>query len=480
MVMERNRGSPQQTKRRNSKQNTPPIQERKKAMKTTIKKIGAFGIAAIMTLSMCGSVFAATLTDGKAGEIYSSQNEGAKIDNTIKIEKDLIIYNTTDGTTVHNPNITYYYSIAPAGVTDKAQTVSDGDTPNDIGSVFNGVSSAVSITNSLTFSSADTTTASQDGALAAATSSGVVNVTVTPSAFTHAGIYRYAITERNDTADQSARAAAGITRGTYNNVRYLDIYVRRAVTADATTDPFVVYGYVLFKNSTPNVNLAEDAASNAMKTNGFVASRDANNKLVKTSDVDYYNTYNLKVTKDIDGALAEPSHQFPFSVALTNSAITSGAVVEYGATGTGTTATMSNTGTVTIGDTGTGFATSAIKLSDNQSVTITGIPAVTTSTVTERNDTYDIYKASLDSLTGGTSDTFATANINPENTASITTVTNETTLTDVATADTEMTVKNTIEVVSPTGLTMRFAPYVLILAAGIALFVLSRKKLAVR
>lgn len=435
-----------------------------------MKKIWALVLTVAMLLTVAtafgaGGDVDGKLKDGKDGMLWDDTNEGTKDINILTFPKEIVLYNTTSAE-VHHPVITYQYSIVGANVSD--YTITDGD--NDVGVVYKGVDDAATITESVTFSNADSENeVTKNGKIASKN----LTVTITPSAFTHAGIYRYQITE-NDNA--TGRTAAGVSRGAnYVNTRYLDVYVRRAVEGEGTG--FVVYGYVLFEGANSSITHSSEAA--AKKSQGFVAT-ETSTGVYGTGDVDYYETYNLKVTKNIAGTLAETSHPFPFSVAYT-ATVTTDAVIEW-AKGTNSTseATIANSA-LTLGDaTVTGYADSAIKLADDEYVTFYGIPAGTTSVVTEINDTYDIYRASRESITGGTS-----ANPDPINLAanhvaesvySITNVANETTVTSNSEKDTELMVKNEMEVVSPTGIVLRVAPYALMLGAGIFLLLIARKR----
>ena len=437
-----------------------------------MKKIGALALA-IMMITLTGAAYAAgnadgQLTNGKDGMLFDDENEGAIDINTLTFPKEIVLYNTTSAE-VHYPVITYNYSISSVSTTGK--TVTDGDV--DVGDVYPGAGAGteVTISSSVSFTNADSKTeVTPNGKIA----SKDIVVTVNPSAFTHAGIYRYLITESDGTADANARTAAGISRGAnYSNTRYLDIYVRRTVAADTdvTTD-YVVYGYVLFKGSDSSITNAE---SEVTKSQGFVAT-ETSSGVYGTTDVDYYETYNLKVTKLINGTLAETGHQFPFSVAF-NSPVTTDAVIEW-AKGTAATGEATITGSaLTLGDATTaGYSSSAIKLSNGEYVKFYGIPAGTTTAVSEINDTYDIYTASQDSIEGGTSTAPNATNLVANHVAAsiytITAVANATTVTSNSEKDTELKVKNVIAVVSPTGYVSRFAPYALMLAAGIALVVI--------
>ena len=443
---------------------------------TRLRKISAL-VLAVMMIAVVGLAYATEftgnvdglLTDGKDGKLYNATDEGALDLNTLTFPKQIVLYNTTTAE-VHHPVITYSYSIAPVATTNK--TITDGD--GDIGVVYPGVTGSAAITSTISFVNTDSETAvTKNGKIA----SHDITVTITPSTFTHAGIYRYLITERNETADTDARTAAGISRGTsYINTRYLDVYVRRAVASDNALTSFVVYGYVLYKGTDVSITNAETEVT---KSQGFVAT-ETSTGVYGTTDVDYYETYNLKVIKNIEGTLAETAHEFPFSVAFT-SPVTTNAVIEW-AKGTAITAEATITSSaLTLGDaTTTGNASSAIKLADNEYVTFYGIPASTTAVVTEINDSWDVYTASQESITGGTSTPDAQKNIAAQSVTtsifSIAAVANATTVTSNSEVDTELQVKNEIAVISPTGYVSRFAPYALILVGGVALLVIAMKR----
>jgi len=438
-------------------------------MKKNFKRIGALVFALIMTMGVTATVFAdpADLTNGKAGELYTSENEGAKVDNTVSIDKQIVIFNTTDNTDVHNPNIAYNYTINGAG---GDFLITDGD--GDQGKIYTGITTALdSATKSVTFSSADTTEAGTKGAVAEKS----FEVTFNPDAFTHAGIFRYVISEADNS---TGRTAAGIARKGTDVDRILDVYVRvdsNDDDGDTSKTDFVIYGYVLMTaNSSVKASNLEDG-DESMKTNGFLPDYNAETGVVTKGD--YYNTYNLQVKKAVKGTLADKNEDFPFGIALSNAAITAQPVVELAGQATGL-AAFAVDGTLSVGN---GASDSTLKLKDTEFVTITGIPAEITSTVTEYNSSYDIYKPNITdtAVTGGTA-TYTSANVQPGGTAVISAVTgtNTSTTNALIAGDLVLTVTNEIEIVSPTGIVMRFAPYVLIVAAGIILFAVSRRRRA--
>jgi len=430
-----------------------------------MRKILAMTLAVVMVLVIGTVAFASeNLTGGKIGD----DDPAAKLENSVTFNKEIVLYNTTSAE-VHYPAIQYTYTIA--GATGTTATVTDSD--SDVGVVYAGVGAGtnVTITSPVTFSNTSSkTNVTPNGVVA----SEPITVTVTdPDAFEHAGIFRYLITEGNNS---EARTAAGVSRGdNYKSTRYLDIYVRRAVTADNTSSDFVIYGYVLFEGNDTSITSAETEVA---KSQGFVGKETSGT--YETTDVDYYETYNLKVTKNIAGTLAETSHPFPFSVAYT-ARVTTDAVIEWAKNGADTAEAEISNSTLTLGNaTTTGYAESDIKLANGDYVTFYGIPAGTTSVVTEINDTYDIYKASQKEIKGGTSTAPEAINLAAnhvtESIYSITAVANATTVTSNSEKDTELVVKNEMEIVSPTGVVLRVAPYALMLGAGIFLLLIARKR----
>ena len=145
---------------------------------------------------------------------------------------------------------------------------------------------------------------------------------------------------------------------------------------------------------------------------------------------------------------------------------------------TAQTTTIAKENTAATNTIGTLAASSTLKLDDDDFVTFYGLPAGVTATVQEMNDTYDIYRvsATADSTNNG-SFTYTAANVASQGNATATSaISNNATTTTAATADSEVTVTNTIEVISPTGYVSRFAPYALILVAGIVLLIVAKKR----
>ena len=387
----------------------------------------------------------------------ASASDALSKENTMVFRKEILVFNTAPAgapVAVHYPNVSYVYSIAGANVEDAAPTVTDSKEVT--GRIYNGVGAgtAVTVTERVDFSDEDTVLSSVNGAVA----SRPVTVTVNPNdeAFEHAGIYRYLITETE--AADAGRASAGVARpGDYRSTRYLDLYLRRAVGQE--TGRFVIYGFVLLESDEPGFDLDGSENADVIKSNGFVASAGNRNEPYEPTDVDYYNTYNLKIMKMTDGPLADTNHAFPMKAEFRN-AVGSRVTVDYGISGE-TTAHLNDganpDGLNTIG----GEQQKSIMLSAGSSTLICGIPAGSTVRVTEYNNSYDNYFVEM-KATGGqkTEVIYGTDTVSAgEASKAFDSADNTATLTEKGTENTQVTVTNTIAMVSPTGYVIRFLPF---------------------
>ena len=453
----------------------------------TLKKIAGITLATLMIAGIAGSAFAEEAPNTFTAGVSEHETLGTKIGNSISFQKELVIYNTSEaGVTVHEPNVTYTYSIAPVDANAAAEAKLDNVTVTDreedheesktavTAVVYNGVVKAVNFTTyeaefSSEFKIENVNTA---GAVASRT----LTLDFNPSVFSHAGIYRYLITETEDST--LSRANAGVTHNTdenegavYQATRILDVYVRDEYDNDNNTSTRVIYGYVMFEGGA-GTSITPATA----KSNGYVQKEAGSNE-----DVDYYNTYNLKVEKKITGTLANANNEFPFQVVF-NGVNNSSAAIDYiwnkdGMTQDAVLATISKDkaeSTIgTLAETG-----SVLKLDDEDFVTFYGIPAGTTATVNEFNNTYDVYSAAV----AADKENNKAFTYDKENVASMTAakateaISNNTTKEAIGTADSTVTFTNNMEVISPTGVVMRFAPYALILAAGMVLMVVAMKR----
>lgn len=335
-----------------------------------------------------------------------------------------------------------------------------------------------------------------------------------------AGIYRYKIT---DTTTRETLANAGILRNdAYDDAYktlYLDVYLKNVETNGAVTG-LEVYGYVLFKSGTKDTPFQYVSGSTeSYKLTGFNVASEIGTASGNTTPVisDQYHTYNLKVTKTTDGQMADKSHYFPFDITLTEAATNTATKVyaEYADAqdvkdGSGTAVNTASGTMLSAGATATNFTG---KMKNGGYIKFNGIPsyityteasdaytytstAYATANAKETNDTYDFYSATA------TVDQESSTNIqltykakNADAAETDTTATAHAAVlanTGYAKLKTALSVdgrnssnavignsidfKNTLDAISPTGVVLRVAPYVLMLAAGVVLLVLSRKR----
>jgi len=273
-----------------------------------------------------------------------------------------------------------------------------------------------------------------------------IKVTVPAGTFNHAGIYRYEVT-------QAALSDEAITVGILNEngtgkavTKLLDLYV---------DENGKVTGAALIKDL--NANTKSAGFDNTFgKSAGGDPTDPTNPDDPDTPDIpeDKVGKHDVTFTKNIAGAMADANEVFNFDVTVT-----------YAGTLDMSTAQWSIDGTkYNVGAT----ATNGIQVKGGQSVTIT-VPNNMTVKVVEKTAAGEGY-----SITST-----ATA-FNADATA-ITTAVNADTLGTgglVKYADAAIAYLNTRETISPTGVALRYAPYLLIVAAGVAFLLVSRRRKA--
>ncbi len=487
-------------------------------MMKAAKKYGALLLALVMVLSFSAVAFAATdLTNGEAGGFTVADTPNVS-DKVINLKKEITVYNP-DETLVYGPAITYTYAITAASGTELVNITDSTSTPNNtdpdhftglavtttaLGGVTEGLvatgAGSASGTPAIVWTNADILDASATG------TANYKNLTIDFSSvnFGAPGVYRYKITETAATYGTS-----GVTDGNGGTasdaIRYLDVYVMRSDsfteleanggTAGKTAyvpGDWRVYGYVCVENGTTAIT---DATT---KTNGFVDS----NTATDASNADEYRTYNLTLGKTLSGDTTMNGHKFPFDAAWTAGAATGTfqfIVEETGtasATKTAQTATTTVNGTTVAADTlykvgganavGTADKDGTPLIANGGTIKYIGIPNGTKVTVTETNDvagttytttaTETIGTASATDVvwTGGTS---AKSSDNKAATMSpsATTIYAQASA-PAADSNVAIQVTNALSIISPTGVALRVAPYMLMLTAGLALLLVSRRR----
>ena len=390
-------------------------------MKKYFGKIGALVLAGVMAMAMSVTAFAAGTGNG---------SDSLVSDDTVTIKDVLKVYNP-DETSVYAPDVTFHYSITAgtggATVTDENDVQAIVLAGNWRGTNSNGTEIAVSgepsITESVAYTRDNTLAADDEGAA----NEKIITVNFEKVTFPKPGIYRYEIT-------RTTTDTYNVLESKENVRRYFDVYVKEE------NSTCTIYGYILHDIS------GDISKTSTTKYNNF------------TSE---YKTSNLTVGKTLVNDATMNGHQFPFSVTFEN---TKNAHIKVdpnqGADGKATATAMN-----------AGATTSAPTIANEGIVKYIGIPNGFTSTVYETND-----------VTGTTYKSEATAD-NTVNAKNIiwTTEGDANKSNDATTSAAEDQTKtiaftNTLEVISPTGLFLRFTPFLVIIGAAILLLLVSRRR----
>jgi len=465
-----------------------------------MKKIGALVLAVIMMMTV--TAFAVELNNGEVGgsDVFATDNPTDQ-GKSINLLKELKVYNL-DETSIKAPTISYTYTLtageAGVSITDAATdhenntavtvqtkaglipgvtvTGSTNGTPHTSGAT--AADGATSVSDTIEWTTDTSLTASTDGTA----NTQKLNINFTNIVFGAAGVYRYVITETLTSGYTYDNTGVTETTSTVNkHIRYLDVYVKPAttITSNGTiAADWEIYGYVcVLKNET--ITDADDTATTgAVKTNGFVSGKNGETNYL----ADQYYTYNTTISKAVvNDAYAAATHAFPFTVIFTNSDITHNTLLNT---------TISGTVTNTLGTTaGAPTWNGIVSIKDQSSIKYIGIPMGTDIEVYETNDmagvTYAVETRRTNCTTETATDQAVISGSTP--TSAVTQGNNrayeQSTKSVIDTqknADDDNThsvaVTNTLQVISPTGVVLRVAPYTLMLAAGIILVVLAMKR----
>lgn len=467
-------------------QNRTGLMKGKTKMKNTFKKLSALLLVLVMVLAMSANAFAADFNEngeeGVAGDWNDADTERLQ-GNAINIKKEIIAFNA-NSTTVHAPVVTYTYTVTPAAVANL--TITDDTTDHASGKAVTapvkaGITTGLVVTGAnasgtavagtegtaaeakatLVFDNTSTWTTADDGAV----NSYDIGLNFEGVDFTQPGVYRYQIAE---TISAESYDKIAMKDGAHDTV-YLDVYV------DGNLD---IYGYVCMTEN-------GDVTPTTKKINGFVKSTSEGG----SDGADKYYTYDLVLSKDVvNDNYAASNNAFPFTVIFNNpedytSTFTIEQTVGEGSTGLSTLTGLPTewNGVAHVKDGNTAVGTTV------GDITLTGIPAGVDVDVYETNDvtgaTYNVATTvngatpvNDANVTWGTTPDTAVAQQTIKEAYQSTKATINTTKNEKVGSNQTLAITNTLLQISPTGIVMRVAPYVLILAAGVALLVLSRRR----
>ena len=450
-------------------------------MKNTMKKALALALAVLMMASLSVAAFAegeAGLTGGEVGG-YTSPDSPKVQNKTLILKKELTAYNL-DATQIQAPTISYTYAItagdAGVNVTDATSDHADGIGALKVPTKA-GITEGVAITGTIEWTNAETLNADTDGEA----NYKDLKINFSNVVFTGPGIYRYVITE---TAPNYA--ASGVTATTGTHTRYLDVYVKAAdsFTNGSAADDWDIYGYVCMYENKAITPDGDTTTTGAMKTNGFVAGTN-DGTVIKA---DSYYTFNVTVSKTVvNDNYAKATHAFPFTVIFTNAAVTQSVDISSATTGTTPDGFIDpDPAALSVGDT-----KGVVFIKDGASVKYIGIPNGTSVEVYETNDmTGVIYQVTTTLTPTGTAPTtdnsvswddaptVAVAQAAEKEAFQSTKATFTTTADEDDDNAYAVAVTNRLLTISPTGVSLRVAPYALMLCAGLLLVFFSRRRKA--
>ncbi len=480
-----------------------------------LTKIGALVLALVLALAMSATAFATTdLTNGEAGG-YTVADTPNVDDKVVNIKKEITAFNPDEGL-IYGPEIVYTYTITPASgselvtITDSTSTANSTD-PDHYSGLAVTVTANAGVTTGVTAnggSAGDATSATgtiswTNADILEASSTGTANYKNLQLAFTNVnfgapGVYRYKITEA-----ANAYTTSGVTDGNITNVRYLDVYVMRSDSYDATTleaADWRVYGYVCLDSTLGTTNVTDSTA----KTNGFVDT----DGTTATVTADQYHTYNLTVGKTLTGDTTMNGHKFPFDIAFSNG--TAGTATETFQFAVETTAGTSASPDITTTADATAATVNGTDISSTPltkvgsadvvstdgkdgnpsiptgaTVKYIGIPSTIKATVSETNDVVGTTYTTTAKETIGTGSETDIAwtggtSVKSADDKAATMDQSDTTIYAQASApaadsNVAIQVTNALAIISPTGYVSRYAPYALIFIGGIALLIIARK-----
>lgn len=418
-----------------------------------LSMLSAIAVSATM-LTATVNVNAADMANATNGVLSTS-------DTTLKFTKEIVLHNNEGAAQIYGPEITYNYVINPYEVT-AADVITDA--AGKVVKAKTGVTGGVSLTDSKAeFTSTEPVTLTSGKAVVDDGLEAAVDLTK----FETAGVYRYKITE---STAEGALTNANIIRDSanYSSDRYLDVYIKNGASG------LEVSAFVMFHvgtNETTTID-GQDTTTTAKKTTGYDSGDHNGSGSFDPDDgnmADKYYTYNYTVKKVITGDLADKSHEFPFTVATTAS---SKAGQNF--------FVQKNSDAASVGTIGATHDVS-VKLANNDTLTLIGLPASATVAVTETNDTIESYKGKavkptlgekLLDETNGKNLGFDAKNLTNYTPTSETAPTKNTEITDTV-------FTNTLEEMSPTGVILTYGPYAIMLGVAfffIGMFLRNKKK----
>ena len=445
-------------------------------MKLSRKNVGRIATTFLAT-AMLASLTAvpAMAVDNPIG---SGDDNMGIVDSETDIDSFTMKKNLYKPEKVYAPNLTFEFTVSPTdpianevatGTTSNNQTVQIPVSKGEVGGVVGATT--VGTTGKAVFSPEKdynaTDNVENDGGIGQKLISENVTFTVDNTKFTHAGVYKYTITETKfDPAAVGYDEFEDIKFDTVNT-RVLYVYVEENDDSAEEADPYIVTGIVMKKGD--------------KKDDGF------DNGYFKDPGETDETPHELFVQKEVTGAMGNKSEEFAFTIEIIGAAGEKyyAVVEELGANGAWTETTTIYT--ITSDDAARPFT-----LKHNQRLHVYGLSDTDTYTVVEKTATgyvttvngYIVETSEVGKLTpnasgeGYTNTELTNGSENSENpntfegTLGHTQANNAPEIKDVT-----VLYENNREAVSPTGIVMNVAPYaLLVVIAAAGCFVFLRKR----
>ena len=331
---------------------------------------------------------------------------------SIVIEKNLKVSNPNLAS-VDGPGLTMNYAIAPVAPSadNGGATITDNENPAHTGTVHQGPADGVTLSASSISWPIGTAV---DASQAGADNVKSITANVDLSKFSVPGIYRYQLTETVG-ADTSATGAAGETR-------YIDVYINNASSGTGLE----VAGVVMHDGATEGGKPSHKA----------------------TFGDETFATVNITLQKTVSGNMADKNNQFPFTATTSDNGR-----YHYAKKAEAPTA---------VNDNKKAEGTESTTLANTEMYYISGLSHEAAVAYEETNNTQDVYQTSI---TGGTAS---------EASAVAAGATKAMASTDVDNAG-AVVFNNALESVSPTGVIMRFGPYIGMVLAALVFALIFRR-----
>jgi len=501
-----------------------------------MKKILALALVVVMVFALSATAFAASdnaaLKDGDANQFDDNRTTA-----TLPLSTGFVVSNSEgDSSLAANkpmayPTVEYAYTLAPADVTGKSvespegskvavkagklKAVTIGSTTGTAESESLPFTIKVGEGDQLAYNSVTLNDKGQEVVL------GKTDILFTAANFDAPGVYRFKLSE-NATTNDANRLAAGVIKST--NVagdHFIDVYVGYRTYTDtvggvSTTQvdqsTLVINGYTLLSSNvdtlkdddgdgTPNEPENADKAKESgiedipTKEPDTPTPDDPTDDKLDTSKLtggiaditvsDMYYTYNVEVSKVVTGAMGDTEHEFPFAATVT----------EYGNMKWLVKGAISADGSTT-NDSYTSELGNVVNynLKNGDKAIIIGLPPFAKVNFTETQDTESVYTVTVKNGAATPAEitpVFSDGNTNKLAAKAVTvkaynegqevTTYNKsgtvyTAKLDAVAGVTKTEYTNDLPQVSPTGVVLRVAPYVFILAAAAMLVVLAKRR----